>query len=74
MRNVESTRSRRTQTLISSEVGYTHRASDILTDRKTSLGIASLHTLKRGFLECSKQIHNQSIYRDLHNVRDNNRD
>ena len=41
MRNVEPTRSRRTQTLISSEVGYTHRANDILTDKKkTSLGVA----------------------------------
>ena len=40
MRNVESTRSRRTQTLISSEVGHTQRANDILTDRKTSLGVA----------------------------------
>ena len=40
MKNVDSTRSRRTQTLISSEVGYTQRANDILTDRKTSLGIA----------------------------------
>ena len=29
MRNVESTRSRRTQTLISSEVSYTDRANDI---------------------------------------------
>ena len=38
--NVESTMSRRTQTLISSEVGYTHRANDILTDTKTSLGVA----------------------------------
>ena len=34
VRDVESTRSRRTQTLISSEVGYTHRANDILTNRK----------------------------------------
>ena len=67
MRNVESTRSRRKQTLISSEVGYTHRANDILTDRKKLV-------FKRGFLECSKQIHNQSVYRDLHNVWDNNRD
>ena len=40
MRNVESTRSRRTQTLISSEVGHTQRANDILTVRKTSLGVA----------------------------------
>ena len=42
MRNVESTRSRRTQTLISSEVGYTDRANDILTDTKTSLGVADI--------------------------------
>ena len=40
MRNVESTSSCRTQTLISSQVGYTHRANDILTDTKTSLGVA----------------------------------
>ena len=43
MKNVESTRSRRTQTLISSEVSCTNRANDLLTDTKASLRVAYIN-------------------------------
>ena len=37
----------------------------VITIIKVDLAVAYLYTLKRGILECSKQIYNQSIYRVL---------